>query len=269
MHRFRVMTFNIRYDTIEDGQRRWVNRRPLVIDTIRDHDPDLFGVQEATAMQWKEVSAALSGWTPFGLAEREPETDSDVPGGFVRSARFELLESGLFWLSDTPEEPGSITWPNDCGARMCCWARLLDRTIDRALIFACTHLDTNADGWMPSASVLQAELDRIAAGAAIVLVGDFNCAAGSAAHEYLCASGRYRDAWNEAGLSDEGVVTFNGFSPYTRLSHGNYRIDWILLRGAISTVSATSDHRTDRGLLASDHYPVIAQVEWDDREGAA
>jgi endonuclease/exonuclease/phosphatase family metal-dependent hydrolase len=274
MYSFRVMTFNIRYDTIDDGPYAWVNRRPLVIQTIRDHDPDLLGVQEATSKQWNEITAALDGWTPFGLAEREPlDTDSDVPGGFVRSARFEFLESGLFWLSDSPEEPGSITWPNDCGARMCCWARLQDRTMKRTLMFACTHIDTNAGAWIPSARVLHAELDRVAAGAAIVLVGDFNCAAASAAHKYLCAGGRYRDAWNEAGLSDDGVITFNGYSPETRLpkdrADQNYRIDWILLRGAIRCVSATSDHRTDRGLLPSDHYPVIAQVEWDDAEGAA
>ena len=144
--------------------------------------------------------------------------------------------------------------------------------MDRRLIFACTHVDTNAGGWLPSARVLHAELDKVAAGVAIVLVGDFNCAAGSAAHKYLRESGRYRDAWNEAGLSDEGVVTFNGFSPDTRLpddeghSGRNYRIDWILVRGAIKCVSATSDYRTDRGLFPSDHYPVVAQVEWDDTE---
>jgi len=271
MHSFRVMTFNIRCDTIDEGPHTWVNRRPLVIQTIHDHDPDLLGVQEATSHQWTEIAAALPGFTPFGLAERAPlEMDSDVPAGFVRRARFERLESGLFWLSDTPQEPGSITWPNDWGARMCCWARLQDRQTDRRLIFACTHVDTNAGGWLPSARVLHAELDKVADGVAIVLVGDFNCAAGSAAHQYLTATGRYRDAWHEAGLSDEGVVTFNGFSPDPRLpdeqghSDRNYRIDWILVRGAIKCISATSDQRTDGGLFPSDHYPVIAQVEWDD-----
>ena len=103
-------------------------------------------------------------------------------------------------------------------------------------------------------------------------MGDFNCAAGGAAHKYLRESARYRDAWNEAGLSDDGVVTFNGFSPDAGLpnnkghSDKNYRIDWILVRGAIRCISATSDHRTDGGLFPSDHYPVIAQVEWDDAE---
>jgi endonuclease/exonuclease/phosphatase family metal-dependent hydrolase len=273
MHSFRVMTFNIRCDTIDDGPHTWVNRRPLVIQTIRDHDPDLLGVQEATRNQWTAIAAALPPSASFGLAEVTPlEADSDIPAGFVRSARFEVLESGLFWLSDTPEDAGSITWPNDWGARMCCWARLQDRKVDRRLIFACTHVDTNAGGWLPSARVLHTELDRIAAGMAIVLVGDFNCAAGSAAHQYLTASGRYRDAWNEAGLSDEGVETFNGFSADTRLpidegrSNWNYRIDWILVRGGITCISATSDHRTDGGLFPSDHYPVIAQLEWHDSD---
>ena len=114
---FRVMTFNIRCDTIDDGPHTWVNRRRLVIRTIRDHDPDLLGVQEATINQRTEIATAVAAFTPFGPAERVPlEMDSDVPAGFVRSARFDVLESGLFWLSDTPHEPGSITWPND-------WAR--------------------------------------------------------------------------------------------------------------------------------------------------
>jgi endonuclease/exonuclease/phosphatase family metal-dependent hydrolase len=271
MHSFRVMTFNIRCDTIDDGPHTWVNRRPLVMQTVRDHDPDLLGVQEATVNQWTEIAAALPAFTPFGLPERAPlEMDLDVPAGFVRSTRFEVLERGLFWLSDTPHEPGTITWPNDWGARMCCWARLQDRKMDRRLILACTHVDTNAAGWLPSARVLHAELDTVAAGVAIVLVGDFNCAAGGTAHKYLRESGRYRDAWNEAGLSDDGVVTFNGFSPDAGLANNeghsgkNYRIDWILIRGAIRCVSATIDQRTDRGLFPSDHYPVVAQVEWDD-----
>ena len=144
--------------------------------------------------------------------------------------------------------------------------------MDRRLIFACTHVDTNAGGWLPSARVLHTELDKVAAGTASVLVGDFNCAAGSAAHTYLRTNGHFRDAWNEAGHSDEGIITFNGFVPDTRLpddeghSGRNYRIDWILVRGAIKCVSATSDQRTDGGRFPSDHYPVIAQVEWDDTE---
>src|SRR4029453_1912104 len=95
--------------------------------------------------------------------------------------------------------------------------------------------------------------------------------------------------------SDEGIITFNGFVPYTRLppdsrhldrwleqtatpaaifghypshirAHRNYRIDWILLRGAIRCVWAALAYRHGRGRLPSDHYPVIAQVQWDKAE---
>ena len=176
------------------------------------------------------------------------------------------------------------------GARACGWARLHDRRVDRDLLFSCTHFDTNAGAWLPSAKVLRAELDNVAGGTPIVLVGDFNCAARSEAHTYLLDAG-YRDAWTEAGHADEGIVTYNGFTPCTRLpddpgqpqdglergsvpidvfghypphawTHRNYRIDWILLRGPLRCVSAAVDCRSDRGLLPSDHFPVIGTIEW-------
>ena len=265
-HGFTVMTFNIRYDTDADGRQAWAHRRDLALALIRDRDPDLLGVQEASGGQWTDIAAALPGWTPFGRAEFEPvEGYDDGPCGFVRSARFERREAGVFWLSDTPDVAGSITWPNDFGARMCCWARLHDRTANRALIFATTHFDTNAGGWLRSAQALRAELDAIAGATPIIVAGDFNCAAGSAAHAYLCAEAGYRDAWNEAGHGDEGVITFNGFMPGAALpgdaEAGNERIDWILVRGGIGCGSAAIDDRTAGGLLPSDHYPVIARLE--------
>ena len=71
------------------------------------------------------------------------------------------------------------------------------------------------------------------------------------------------------GLADEGVVTFNGFSAAdsardaVAIEHGNYRIDWILLRGPIACTSAEIDTRRPGGLPPSDHYPVIATIEWE------
>ena len=293
MARFTVMTFNIRYDEEADGRHSWRHRRDLAIGTIRHHDPDLLGLQEPTAAQWDDIATALPGFLTFGTPRAElHDTDIDPQGGFIRADRFVRRDSGMFWLSDTPEVPGSLSWPNDWGARACGWARLHDRQADRDLLFACTHFDTNAGAWLPSAKVLHIELDTVAGGTPIVLVGDFNCAARSEAHTYLRLDAGYRDAWTEAGHADEGIVTYNGFMPSTRLpgdprqlqecqergsvpiddefghypphvrTHGNYRIDWILLRGALKCVSAAVDCRSDRGLLPSDHFPAIGTIEW-------
>jgi endonuclease/exonuclease/phosphatase family metal-dependent hydrolase len=83
---FTVMTFNVRCDTDADGLHAWRHRRDLVIETIRAHDPDLLGLQEPTRDQWKDIAAALPGSWSFETGDGE----LDLPGGFVRTDRFDL-----------------------------------------------------------------------------------------------------------------------------------------------------------------------------------
>src|SRR3954464_7146655 len=161
-----AMTFNVRYDEESDGADRWTNRRDLVADVIRVHHPDLLALQEPTPEQWSDVAARLAGMIAFD-------------GGFVRASRFDLLERGVAAL------------PPDA-SRSCAWVRLRDRAADRVLLFACAHVDTAEQTWLGSAKTIHAELATIARGAAVVLAGDFNCAAGSDAHRYLLDTAGYR-----------------------------------------------------------------------------
>lgn len=259
------MTFNIRYDEDADGPHAWRHRRSGACQTITEHDPDLLGVQEPLPNQWDDLTAELPSLSRFQAADVD---DGEPVGGFFRTSRFERRGGGQFWLSDTPRVPHSISWPNDYGARLCSWTRLRDRLAQRELVFACTHFDTNVLSLLPSAKVLHVELDALAADAPVIIVGDFNCAAGSRAHHYLCDEAGYRDAWTEAGRTDEGIVTFNGFAADTDrpsgvvLEQGNCRIDWILIRGALACTSAELDMRREAGMPPSDHYPVIATIAW-------
>jgi endonuclease/exonuclease/phosphatase family metal-dependent hydrolase len=259
-----VMTFNIRYDDGSDGPLGWRPRRDGVLATIRAHDPDLLAIQEPTEAQAQDIAAATPGLTMFGPAGEEWD-DLDPPRGFFRADRFMPRDSGVFWLSDTPSIARSVSFANDYGARACAWVRLHDRTADRELVFASTHFDTNQDSSLPSAHVVHAELQKIAGSAAIVLAGDFNAPAGSAAHRFLTGDAGYRDAWTSAGNRDEGIVTFNHFvvphvAPAVDDAHHNFRIDWILLRGALTCVSAVIDDAIAGPLPPSDHYPVIARI---------
>jgi len=260
------MTFNVRYDEPADGRHAWRYRKDAVLAMMRDHDPDLLGLQEPLANQWEEIAQALPDHSPFGVGHDE-SGEPDPRGGFVKAGRFEVVDRGAFWLSDTPQVPYSVTWPNDWGARACAWIRLRDRRVDRALVFANTHLDTNAGFARPSAKVLHRELVRIAGRVPVILVGDFNRPAGSDAHRYLCSEG-FRDAWLDAGCPNEGSFTYNGFAAHPRMppgAPGNNRIDWILIRGALTCISAAIDSRQDPdGLLPSDHFPVIALLDWVD-----
>src|SRR5262245_59638586 len=120
MDTLRALTFNVRYDEPADGRHAWPHRREFVIDTLRAHDADLIGVQEASTDQFAQIAASLEGYTAFG-EYRDEWGGVEHHGGFVRSDRFDVLSDGLFWLSDTPEIAYSITWANDWGARACAW----------------------------------------------------------------------------------------------------------------------------------------------------
>jgi endonuclease/exonuclease/phosphatase family metal-dependent hydrolase len=259
-----AMTFNLRYDDGSDGPLGWRQRRAAAIETIRAHQPDLLAIQEPTEAQAQDIAAALPGWTMFGPAGDEWD-DLDPPRGFYRTARFTARASGVFWLSDTPSVPRSISFANDYGARACAWAALRDRRTGRDLVFGSTHFDTHQGSTLPSAHVVDEQLRQIAGAAAVIVAGDFNAPAGSEAHRFLTGAAGFRDAWTDAGNQDAGVVTFNHFvvphvAPAVDDAFGNFRIDWILLRGDLTCESAIVEDTIVGPLPPSDHYPVIARI---------
>jgi endonuclease/exonuclease/phosphatase family metal-dependent hydrolase len=286
----RVMTFNVLFDASEAAVPGWVLRRARVLEIIRNADPDLISLQEPDASQWADICDSLTGYAPFGVFD-DGSHDVEPHGGLFRASRFDCRDTGVFWLSDTPSIPDSVSWETDWEPRASGWTRLRDRTTDRDLVFAGTHFDTNARAWLPSSRVLHRELDAIARGAPTIVAGDFNCAAGSEAHQYLLEKAGFRDVWYEAGHSDAGILTFHGFTGRRHLpddpgareewlgamtgglhsfahyaahvrAHENFRIDWILVRGALTSVEATIDYAAGHGTPASDHYPVIGVLEW-------
>lgn len=284
----RVLSFNLRTADANDGPNAWPERSDHVFRAIRELDPDLLGLQETTVGQWEQCRDALGGGWDGAFGDRR---DPKYPGShgqsaFWRRARFAEAGRTVFWLSDTPHVPGSITYANDWGARIVLAVRLTDRAAARDLVFAVAHFDTNPACWLPSTGVMTREIERFAPGVPAVATGDFNCPAGSAAWRWLTGEGGWRDPWTELGMRDDGVVTFHGFTglaalPLDRPDHlkdwlavvaprdaahvvaaRNLRIDWIPFRGPFAAVAAAVDARSVDGRVLSDHFPVTATLRW-------
>ncbi len=254
----------------------------------------MLAVQEPTPRQWPELLEAI-GKDYAGLYESRLDyrwPDSHGEAIFYRRDRFTLQGRDVFWISDTPEVPGSLLQPNQWGQRITLTASLHDRAADKDLLFACTHFDTHPDSWLPAARVVSAELARRVGGQPVILTGDFNCAVWSPAWRWFTQDTGWTDAWHGAGMSDAGVVTFNAFIPRARLplesskelllyleeKHGgadhdkhypphilefrNERIDWILFKGPFRTLDAAVDTRLRDGRCASDHFAVSATLDW-------
>jgi len=135
---FRVLTFNIRYANPKDCADRWENRREHVANLIRD-ESDLAGLQEVLPEQRAEIAERCAEFVVLGIG-REPDDKGEASPILFRKDRFAALASGTFWLSDTPEIPGSHIWGNKL-PRICTWAKLRDVKSDAVFFFFNTHLD--------------------------------------------------------------------------------------------------------------------------------
>src|SRR3954451_19240069 len=101
----RILTFNIRYANIKDGANNWLNRRDAAAKLMAD-EADIAGLQEVLPAQRQDLVDRLSDFSYVGIG-RETEDRGEGSPIFYRKARFLAVASGTFWLSDTPETPGS------------------------------------------------------------------------------------------------------------------------------------------------------------------
>lgn len=261
--RTRVMSFNIRYGGADDGDDSWRHRRFLVRLAIRQKWPDLIGLQECLDFQADELDRAFREYDLVGHGRDDGKRAGEMCALMVRSSRFELIEYGSFWLSDTPDTPGRLGWDAAC-PRIVTWARLRDRFCrPDTFVFASAHLDhVGETARRESARLIRERLAAVADGAPVILAGDFNARGGtSEPWNVLCADGGWRDTWLVAGDPADPAGTFHGFDG---IDDGRGRIDWILATPHWETEAADIVRYGRDGRWPSDHYPITAdfRLEW-------
>lgn len=259
----RVMSFNIRYGTADDGDNAWPRRRDAVIGVIREFDPDLLGMQEVLAFQRDELAAALPGWAAVAAGRDDGLDAGEMTPVLYRTARFEQLAAGHLWLSDTPDAAGSRGW-DAALPRIATWVRLRDRSDPggRAVLVLNTHFDHRGqEARLRSAALLRERLRDLGRDCRVVLTGDFNAAEGSEPYRELFTARQdhagtlvdtLRAARPQPGPA-EG--TFNRFDPAATTGP---RIDWIGCSADWEVRLAGIDRTTRDGRTPSDHWPVTA-----------
>ncbi len=258
----RVMTFNLRYINPGDtGERTWQARRDQVAEVMRADHADLIGVQEAFRSMLDDVAERLPGYQEIGVGREDGKTIGEYAAILVRKDRFTVLDSGTFWLSDTPNIPNSCTWQNEV-TRICTWAKLEDKQSSRTLYFYNTHFDHESQEAREKSSALI--LKHVAArlpGTPFVITGDFNAAEENPAITTLLAGPpRLVDAWRERNpdvpLHESGTMSrFTG-------EKDSGKIDYIFVPAGTRILDAQILHSHKDGVYPSDHYPVRASVEF-------
>jgi endonuclease/exonuclease/phosphatase family metal-dependent hydrolase len=257
------MTFNIRYSAAADGPDRWTERREMVVDVIRRFDGDFVGIQEALPDQVAYLRESLSAYRLIVRSRLADAEQGEAVPLLYRHGRWRLDETqqGTFWLSDTPEVPGSTTWGNDI-PRIVTWGRFVEGQTGRAVYVYNCHFDHASEPSRQKSAVLLAK--RIAARQQpdpVILTGDFNCGESSYAIRYLKGQQdqspiKLVDTFRMQHPDEKTVGTFHAF----RGSRDGEKIDYVFALPGVKVLGAEIVYSNRDGRYPSDHYPVTAEM---------
>ena len=252
-----AMSFNVRYGSADDGPDAWPLRRDDLLTRIREQAPTLLGVQEALDFQIEWLERELPGHVRVGQG-REGGARGEHCALFLERARLEVLASGDFWLSERPDEVGSVGW-DAALPRICTWARVRERATGREFTAWNAHFDHRGEVARERSGQLLASRILAFRGEHVVL-GDFNCGETSPALRALAAAG-LRDTFRDVPHGTGDVGTFHAF----RGGSAGEKIDFVLATQGLRTVSAAILAEPGaRGRWPSDHHAVVAALAWSE-----
>lgn len=264
----RVMSYNVRYSTADDGENNWENRRAATPTMLRDIKPDIFGVQEAMKEQIDFILEKCPSYMAVGVGREDGVSEGEHMSVFYNADILELVDWGNYWLSETPWKP-SIGWDAAC-KRTATWTLMRVKATGKLFYFVNTHLDHR--GVMAKRNGLALVFDSIQKmnkeGYPMVLTGDFNVLPDNpclSELDSLMVSAR------KSARKTETKGSFNGYGHpekskagdklHGKVLSGLRPIDYIYHKGFSSNpVFRVVDKQYNDITFISDHYPIYADL---------
>ena len=247
----KVMSYNIRLGSANDGTNSWSLRYIATGEMLEDQAPDVFGVQEALDYQVRYINE-MCGYEYVGVGRENGKKEGEHMAIFWNKKSVSMLKWGTFWLSETPQKP-SKGWDAAC-FRTATWALMKDKKTGNKFYFVNTHLDH--EGKEAQKNGLKLIVDRIGEinpeGYPMVLTGDFNMKPDDPNLAEL--DSKMQSTRKIAAVTDSHD-TYNGWG------RGSGIIDYIYVSGFSSCPEyQTVVKRYQDRKFVSDHYPVSARL---------
>jgi endonuclease/exonuclease/phosphatase family metal-dependent hydrolase len=170
----KVMTYNIRYDNPGDGINSWPNRKEKVYDLLKKYNPDILGVQEALEHQIKDIIQALPEYDYIGVGRDDGKTKGEYSAILFKKKIFSIVKENTFWLSETPQVPGSKNW-DAAITRIVTWGKFKHLPSGKEFYAINTHFDhIGTEARRNSAMIIKKEITGMN-DAPVIVTGDFNC----------------------------------------------------------------------------------------------
>ena len=245
-----VISFNIRCGDDKNGNSIQ-ERAPRLSKILSGYEIDLIGFQEYVP-KWKEFIKKDFG-DEFELFNKcRAETDLESTPILWKKGKFECIDKGYFWLSDTPETE-SKGWDEkyDC-CRICTYVVLRERKSKKQFAFMNTHFGFGDSGQIKSAKLIYEYSKKISPYPTFV-TGDFNMKPESPAYKLMSES--FTDV-NAATVNDLST-TYHGYHP----ENINEHIDYCFIDENIKPISQKIIDDVSDGMFPSDHYGLHIKIK--------
>ena len=256
-----MASYNIRYNNPDDAEEGngWKQRCPNICDIINFEEPVFFGAQEVLVDQLHDMQKLLPDYSYLGVGRDDGKEAGEYAAIFYRKDRLEVMDSGNFWLSETPEKP-SKGWDAVC-VRICTWALFKDKVTKKQFYAFNLHMDhVGITARREAAKLVISRMKNCKKGYPIILTGDFNVDQRSEVYKVFASSGILKDAYECAEKRMAPTGTWNDFMQDRR---NNERIDHIFVSSDVSVhryaILTQSYWLGNTRRNPSDHYPELAK----------
>ncbi len=250
-----VMSSNVRnHNFMDRGDKSWYVRAEMQLEQIAEVAPDIVGFQEVKHSQEFYFNQKLKGYDAV-VRYREKHMYAEATPIYYRSDKFNLIESGGFWLSETPEVR-STDW-GTMFPRICCFAVLEEKASGKRIAVFNTHLDhTSNEARINGIQVILNKIEELGNLPAI-LMGDMNDDEGSLT--YSMATENFIDVKYYA-KDTMTAPTFNGFGSVAT-DNFNWLLDYFLITPTGFEVDSYKVlNTTEDGVYRSDHFPIVCKL---------
>ena len=281
-----VASYNLRNANGSDSARGngWGQRYPVIAQIVQYHDFDIFGTQECFIHQLKDMKKALPGYDYIGVGRDDGKEKGEHSAIFYRTDKFDIIEKGDFWLSETPDVPNK-GW-DAVLPRICSWGHFKCKDTGFEFLFFNLHMDhVGVRAREESAKLVVAKIREMCGPREfVILTGDFNVDQNNPIYTTFTASGVLADSYETAARRYAPNGTFNNFNPTlktdSRIDHifvsPSVRVhDYGVLTDTYRSQTTRSDEEIKSGAFPkevslhsyeartpSDHFPVVVRLEF-------
>lgn len=252
-------TFNLRYDNPKDSGNLWKDRAPVAASLIRFHQFDIVGTQEGLRNQLDDLQKSLPEYAWYGIGRDDGRAKGEHSAIFYKKGKFNVIDSGDFWLSGHPEKPG-FGW-DARNNRICSWLKLKEKSSRKSFYVFNVHYDHRGiEARKESSKLIMQKIKSIAGDQPVILTGDFNGNHQSEWYTFLNNSRLLKDALLQV---NNPYVNNGSFNSFQSNNQSKDIIDHIFVSKHFRVTRYGILTDTYHGKYPSDHYPVLTALVLD------